>query len=350
MNVDSGMAKRDARFLSPDAQAQIRLRVMDALQDGMSQTQASQVFGVSRWSVVQWAKVHRGSGVQALAAKRRGRRTGEAGKLSTKQCERMRALVVGKMPEQLKLPFYLWTRAAVRELIKRQCAVSLSLTAVGGYLRRWGLSVQRPVRRAYERNDEAVALWLAEVYPQIAARAKRERARIYWGDETGLRSDDVRGRGFAPIGRPTVVKVPGRRFGCNVISALTNKGEMSFMVFEGRFQAEQFIGFCERLIKQSPAKAFLIVDGHSVHRCRKVRNWLEPRQGQIELFFLPRYAPELNPDELLNGDIKRAVCQARPRDRDAMKSATRKWLHRRQKQPTVLANLFHAPHVRYAAA
>ena len=350
MTVDDCMAKRDARFLSPDAQAEIRLRVMDALQDGMSQTRAAQVFGVSRWSVVQWAKVHRGAGARALAAKQRGRRVGEAGKLSPKQCECMRALVVGKMPEQLKLPFYLWTRAAVRELIKQKCAVSLSLTAVGGYLRRWGLSVQRPVRRAYERNDEAVALWLAEVYPQISARAKRERARIYWGDETGLRSDDVRGRGFAPIGQPTVVKVPGRRFGCNVISALTNKGEMSFMVFDGRFQAEQFIGFCERLIKQSPSKAFLIVDGHSVHRCRKVRDWLEPRLEQIELFFLSGYAPELNPDELLNGDIKRAVSQARPRDRDAMKSATRKWLHRRQKQPTVLANLFHAPHVRYAAA
>ena len=155
------MAKRDARFMSPQAQAEIRLRVMAALQEGLSQTQAAEVFGVSRWSVVQWAKTHRGSGVQALEAKRRGRRAGEAGKLSAKQCERMRALVVGKMPEQLKLPFYLWTRAAVRELIKRQCAVSLSLSAVGDYLRRWGLSVQRPVRRAYERNDEAVALWLA---------------------------------------------------------------------------------------------------------------------------------------------------------------------------------------------
>ena len=143
----------------------------------------------------------------------------------------------------MKLPFYLWTRAAVRELIKRECAVSLSLTAVGGYLKRWGLSVQRPVRRAYERNDEAVAQWLAEVYPQIAARAKRERARIYWGDETGLRSDDVRGRSFALKGQPAVVRVPGRRFGCNVISALTNKGEMSFMVFEGAFRPSNSSAF-----------------------------------------------------------------------------------------------------------
>jgi transposase len=344
------MAKRDARFLSPDAQAAIRLRVLDALRDGMTQTEAAKTFGISRWSVVQWAKAQRCGGEPALAPKRRGRRTGEAGKLSAKQGERMRALVVGKMPDQLKLPFYLWTRAAVRELIKRECGVSLSLTTVGGYLKRWGLSAQRPVKRAYERNDEAVALWLAEVYPKIASRAKREKARVYWGDETGLRSDDVRGRSFAPTGQPAVVKVPGRRFGCNVISALTNKGEMSFMVFEGRFQAEQFIAFCERLIKQSKTKVFLIVDGHSVHRCRKVRDWLESRLQQIELFFLPGYAPELNPDELLNGDIKRAISQVRPRDRQAMKAATRKWLHRRQKQPAVLANLFGAPHVRYAAA
>lgn len=350
MCVCHDMAKRDARFLSPEAQAEIRLRVLDALREGMTQAQAARTFGVSRWSVVQWAKACRQAGEQALAAKPRGRRTGEAGKLSAKQSERMRKLVVGKMPDQLKLPFYLWTRAAVRELIKRECAVHLSLPAVGGYLKRWGLTVQRPVKRAYERNDEAVAQWLAQVYPQIASRAKRERARIYWGDETGLRSDDVRGRSFAPKGQPAVVNVPGRRFGCNVISALTNKGEMSFMVFEGRFQAEQFIGFCQRLIKQSPSKVFLIVDGHPVHRSRKVKDWLEPRSHQIELFFLPGYAPELNPDELLNGDIKRAIGQARPRDRDAMKAATRKWLHRRQKQPDVLAKFFHAPHVRYASA
>ena len=194
------MTKRDARLLSPEAQAEIRLRVINAVQGGMKQAEAARVFGVSRWSVVQWTKVHRANGVEALAPKRRGRRTGEAGKLSIRQAQRIRGLIVGKMPEQLKLPFYLWTRAAVQLLIKREYAVRLSLTAVGGYLKRWGLSVQRPVKRAYERNEEAIAQWLAEVYPRIAARAKREKALIYWGDETGLRSDDVRGRSFCSGG------------------------------------------------------------------------------------------------------------------------------------------------------
>jgi len=228
--------------------------------------------------------------------------------------------------------------------------VGLSLTAVGGYLQRWGLSAQRPIKRAYERNEAAIAQWLAEVYPKIAMRAKRERARIYWGDETGLRSDDVRGRSFAPVGQPTVVRVPGRRFGCNVISALTNKGEMNFMVFEGRFQAPTFIAFCERLIKQTRRKVFLIVDGHPVHRAAMTTQWLQENAARIERFFLPGYAPDLNPDELVNGDIKRVIGQTRPRDREALKMATRKWLHRRQKQPHVLSNFFNEPHVQYAAA
>lgn len=344
------MVKRDARFLSPQAQAEIRQRVINAVMGGMSQATAARVFGVSRWSVVQWVKAHRRLGPQALTAKPRGRRVGEAGKLSTAQAKRIRALVVGKMPDQLKLPFYLWTRAAVQRLIEREYRVRLSLTSVGGYLQRWGLSAQRPIKRAYERNEAAIGQWLAEVYPRIATRARRERARIYWGDETGLRSDDVRGRSFAPVGRPAVVQVPGRRFGCNVISALTNKGEMSFMVFEGRFQAPIFIAFCERLLKQTASKIFLIVDGHSVHRAGMVTAWFAQHAERIERFFLPGYAPDLNPDELLNGDIKRVIGHTRPRDRLAMKTATRKWLHRRQKPPQVLANFFNAPSLRFAAA
>lgn len=344
------MVKRDARFLSPDAQAELRQRVINAVAAGMKQAAAARLFGVSRWSVVQWAKAHRTHGSGALAAKRRGRRTGEAGKLTAAQGKRIRALVVGKMPEQLKLPFYLWTRAAVQRLIEREYGLRLSLTAVGGYLRRWGLSAQRPIKRAYERDEAAITRWLAETYPKIAARAKRERALIYWGDETGLRSDDVRGRSFAPVGQPSVVQVPGRRFGCNVISALTNKGEMSFMVFEGRFQAPAFIEFCERLIKQTKRKVFLIIDAHPVHRATAVTHWLQEHAARIERFFLPGYAPDLNPDELLNGDVKRVIGQARPRDRSALKAATRKWLHRRQKQPRILANFFNEPHVQYAAA
>jgi transposase len=344
------MVKRDARFLGSQAQAEIRLRVINALRGGMDQSEAARTFGVSRWSVGQWDRAHRAQGAQALAAKRRGRRVGEAGKLSAAQAKRIRSLVVGKMPEQLKLPFYLWTRAAVQRLIEQQYRLELSLSSVGGYLKRWGLTPQRPVKRAYERDDEAIAQWLAAVYPKISARAKREKALIYWGDETGLRSDDVRGRSFAPMGQPAVVRVPGKRFGCNVISALTNKGEMSFMVFEGRFRWPTFLTFCTRLIKQSRRKVFLIVDGHPAHRAKVVNQWMAENRERIEMFFLPGYAPDLNPDELLNGDIKRVVGQVRPRDREAMKAATRKWLHHRQKQPQILANFFNEPHVQYAAA
>jgi transposase len=344
------MVKRDARFLSPEAKAEFRRRVINAVSGGMTQAAAARVFGVSRWSVVQWVNAQRSNGAKALLAKPRGRRVGEAGKLTMTQAQRIRALVEGKLPDQLKLPFYLWTRAAVQRLIEREYRVRLSLSAVGGYLQRWGLTAQRPIKCAHKRNEAEIAQWLAEVYPKIATRAKREHAQIYWGDETGLRSDDVRGRSFAPVGQPAVVQVPGWRFGCNVISALTSKGEMSFMVFEGRFQAPAFIAFCERLIKQAQRKVFLIVDGHPVHRAALTTQWLEANSAHIERFFLPGCAPDLNPDDLPNGDIKRIIRQARPRDRDALKTAARKRLHRRQKQPHVLVKFFDEPRVQYAAA
>jgi transposase len=285
-----------------------------------------------------------------LTPARRGRRTGEAGKLSAKQAEYIRKLVEGKMPDQLKLAFYLWTREAVRQLIVRECAVKLSLSSVGNYLKSWGMSAQKPVRRAYERDEAQIATWLESEYPKIAQAAKAERATIYWGDESGLRSDDVRGRSFAPRGRTPVAHATGKRFGCNMISALSNRGALAFQVFAGRFVGATFIEFLQRLLKHAGArKVFLIVDGHPVHRAKAVKRWVKENESRIRLFFLPGYAPELNPDELLNHDVKQAVGKTRPRDREAMKAAVRAWLHRRQRQPQVIRNFFQAEHVRYAA-
>lgn len=164
------------------------------------------------------------------------------------------------------------------------------------------------------------------------------------------RSDDVRGRSYALRGRTPQVRSTGQRFGCNMISALTNRGALAFRVFTGRFVTAVFIDFLERLLKQAGrGKVFLIVDGHPVHKAKAVRAWLDEHAERIRMFLLPGYAPELNPDELLNHDVKQAVGKTRPRDRDALKSALRSWLHRRQKQPHVIRNFFHAEHVRYAA-
>lgn len=346
----AGMHKRnDARKLEPSALQLLRRQAVQAVRDGMSQTEAARTFGASLRAVSKWRRLDREGGLRALKLKRRGRRPGES-RLSAKRAERIRALIVGKMPDQLKLPFYLWTRAAVAGLMAREYGIEVSLVTVGRYLKAWGLSPQKPVRRAYERNDAAIAHWLSREYPAIARRAKREKAAIYWGDEMGLRSDHVTGTSFSPVGQTPVVRATGQRFGCNMISAITNKGALAFMVFQGKFKAPVFVAFLQRLLKQVPGRIYLIVDGHPVHRSGEARRFAEQHTSRLRLIRMPGYCPELNPDELLNQDVKtNGLGKSRPANRTELLATVRSHLHRRQKQPQIIRNLFGEEHVRYAA-
>jgi len=341
--------KTDVRKLDGATQAHLRRLVVKALRGGMKQTAAAQQFAVSLRAVNKWAAVAKVGGLRALRPRRRGRRAGE-GRLDATQSARIRALIVGKMPDQLKLPFYLWTRAAVASLIEREYAKAVSLTTVGRYLKAWGMTPQKPVRRAYERNDAAIERWLIAEYPALVSQAKREQATIYWGDEMGLRSDHVTGTSYAPLGRTPVVRATGQRFGCNMISAITNRGALAFMVFQGKFQTPVFIEFMKRLLRQVEGKLYLIVDGHPVHRSLAARRFAVDNADRLRLIRLPGYCPELNPDELLNQDVKtNALGKSRPTNKAEMIATVRSHLHRRQKQPRVIRNLFLEKHVRYAA-
>lgn len=341
--------KADARKLDSATQVHLRRAVVKAVRGGMKQTHAAKTFGVSVRAANKWVALDKAGGLRALKHKRRGRRAGE-GRINPAQAARIRQLILGKMPDQLKLPFYLWTRAAVTLLIKREYAIGVSLTTVGRYLTGWGMSPQKPVRRAYERNDVAIAHWLRREYPTIARQAKRDRATIYWGDEMGLRSDHVTGTSYAPLGQTPIVRATGQRFGCNMISAITNRGHLAFMVFQGSFGGLLFVDFMQRLLKQSTTKIYLIVDGHPVHRSRLAKGFLAEHPDRIRLIQLPGYCPELNPDELLNQDVKtNALGKSRPTNRAEMMATVRSHLHRRQKQPQVIRNLFQEKHVRYAA-
>jgi len=257
-----------------------------------------------------------------------------------------------KNPDQLKLPFFLWTREAVRDLIGRRFKLRLALTTVGKYLRRWGFTAQKPVRRAFEQNPEAVRAWLAEIYPAIAAKAKREKALILWADEMGLRSDHAAGRSFSPKGKTPLIAGTGQRFGTNVISAIANRGQLYFMVFSGTANAALFLRFLRRLLRQLKGrKLFLIVDGHPSHRAKLVKAFVEQHSDRLALYYLPPYSPELNPDEMLNQDLKsNALGRRRPRNQHELIADTRSYLHRRQRQPDVVTNYFHEDNVRYAAA
>lgn len=339
------------KHLPPEAQEAIRFRAVSAVIDqGWTQAHVALVFGVDLRSVERWVSAWRTGGNSALRAKKRGQRPEVQKALGKDQQHRIKRLVKGKTPAALGLHGQLWTRPLVRELIEREHGLLLSRKTVGKYLRSWGLSPQRSIRRAREQDPEAVAAWLETTYPAILARARAERGRVYWLDQTGMRSDAHAGTGWAPVGKTPVVDKTGKRFGVNAMCAMSNRGKLFFTVYEGSFTVAIMIEFLQRLIATAGHKVHLVVDGHPTHRSKAVRAWLETHASQIELHFLPGYAPELNPVEILNGDIKRHVAKANPHTKADLAAELRSHLRRRQNQPGFIRSLFGKPEVAYAAA
>ncbi len=342
------MKTKDFRSLHSQAQEELRMKAVKAVFEGKTRMEVARMFGVTRESVGAWVKRYKEGGRKVLKARRRGRPKG--GSLLPWQAAQVVRLITNKRPEQLKLPFYLWMREAVVQLIQKRFGISLSIWTVGRYLARWGFTPQKPVRRAIEQDERAVLRWLQEEYPAIRSQAKREKAEIYWGDEMGLRSDNTTGRSFSRRGQTPVIPGTGKRFGCNMISAITNRGQLNFMVFKKRFRVNVFMDFSRRLIRQAKRKVFLIVDGHPVHRAFKVKKWLKKNESRIHLFYLPSYSPELNPDEMLNQDVKsNAVRHRRAYHQNELVSNVRSYLRSRQKKPYIVRNYFNEKHVRYAA-
>jgi transposase len=344
-----GVVVPDARRLSPQAQEDLRRRAVAAVKNGMTQAAVSTVFGVAPKTVWRWVNTFDRKGNRALKAGRRGRRPGEQKALTAQQENRVRRAVLSRYPDQVALPGLVWTRPQVRELVRRWYGVGLSLVTIGKYLRSWRLSPQKPIRKAYEQNPEAVTRWLEADYPAIAARARKDKAVILWLDQTGLRSDASVGTTWAPVGRTPVVPKTGKRFGVNVMAAISNKGELYFTCYTGSFTGPVFLEFLARLVGHLDRKIHLIVDGHPVHRRVSVREWLAEHVARIEMHFLPGYSPELNPVELLNCDIKRHVAQANPATPAELAAEARVHLRRRQNQPNAVKALFGKPEVRYAA-
>jgi transposase len=342
---------RDARSLPSDAQAELRRTAVRLVGEGRSHTEVAGVLSVSRETVSRWVKAHRQGGERALDARRRGRRPGHT-KLTEAQQLQIAKLVAGKNPDQLSLPGFLWTRALVAELILRELGIVVGEDTVGRYLRAWGFSPQKPMRRAYEQSDEAVRRWLEETYPAIERAARRQRAEILWVDESGLRSDHTAGRSWAPIGRTPVTKGTGKRFKANMIGAISNTGTLRFRVFDERFTGPLFLDFLKRLVKDNKGrKAIVILDGHPAHRARIVRDWVTANPEAIELHFLPGYSPELNPAECLNQDVKtNALGKRRPVNVGELKADVRRFLRSAQRRPAKVARYFHERHVSYAAA
>lgn len=330
---------------------ELRRRAVVLVGGGRSQVEVAGLLSVSANAVGNWVRAHRRGGDRALDARRRGRRGGHT-KLTDAQQQKIAKLIVGNNPDQLKLPGFLWTRALVRDLIAQQFQIEIGEDTVGRYLRAWGFSPQKPMRRAYEQSDAAVRRWLEERYPEIVKRAYRERAEILWADESGLRSDHTAGRTWAPVGQTPVTRGTGKRFKANMIAAISNTGTLRFRVFDERFTGPLFLDFLKRLVKDANArKLMLIVDGHPAHRAKVVRDWAAAHPDLIELHFLPGYSPELNPAEMLNQDVKtNALGRRRPLTLTELKTDVRGFLRSCQRQPARVARYFHERHVTYAAA
>jgi transposase len=353
------MDKTDMRTIGAAGRAERRRTVMTLRAKGWPYETIAQHTGLSRTGVFNICKRIQAKGQVAIDDRPRGRPVGLSRKLTPEQETQVQKLITDKTPDQLRMDFALWNRLAVMQLIQDQFGIALTPQGVGKYLARWGFTPQKPIEKAYEQRPEAVQAWLDAQYPEIAQRAKAEGAEIHWGDETGLRSDDVRGRSYAPAGQTPQIRVGKRREGLSVMSTVTNRGKVRWKAFEGAINADILIDFMKRLVKDAKAgatqtqgcnKVFLILDNLRVHHSKPVKAWLEENKEHIEVFYLPSYSPELNPDEMLNAHLKQVITTAAPaRLKGDLKTAVTRQLRRLQKLPQLVKSFFqHAP-VRYAA-
>ena len=345
------MEREDARKQSREVLHERRKQVIRMYRKGMPVMQIVEHSGLS-WSAVNAAiKTYSTAGVSALKPASRGKKPGGGRLLSESQEVAIRQLICDKRPEQLKMEFALWNRAAVMQLIERECGIKLSVRGVGNYLKRWGFTPQKPIKKAYEQRPEAVQAWLDEQYPEIEQRARSENAEIHWGDETAVVNTDVRGRCYAPAGKtPVTFAVGGTRQKLSMIATVTNQGKTRWMIIDESFNADKLIEFLQALIQDAGKKVFLILDNLRVHHSKPVKAWVEAHKDKLELFYLPSYSPELNPEERLNADLKSTLYTKVPvRTKAKLKAATTAHMQALEKSPERVKKFFQDAHVKYAA-
>lgn len=334
----SPMNKMDGRKLSHEALEELRIRAVKQVEAGMSPEVVMAAMGFHRSRIYRWLALYREGGIAALKARKA---KGPEPRLGGWQLERLYRLITANSPLQLKFEFALWTREMVRELIRREFKVRLSDVSVGRLLRSLGLSPQKPLYRAYQRDEEKVKTWKEQAYPEIRQLAKQEGATIYFGDEASVRSDHHSGTTWAPIGETPQVSTTGARFSVNMISAVSAQGAMRFMTINGKLNADTFIEFLKRLIYRADKPIFLILDGHPVHRSRKVKEYVASTGGRLRLFVLPPYSPHLNPDEWVWNWLKsHRLGRATVSGPDQFRSIVNRYLNQLQKLPGVIRGFF----------
>lgn len=341
------MKSQDARKLSHDKLTELRRRAVTAIQNGESPKDVARVMGVTRITVYGWLSLYRNGGWDNLDAKKRG---GRKPKLDAKALRWIYQIVTLGNPNQLKMPFVLWSAKLLAAAIEKKFGIKLSKASVCRLLHQLGLSPQRPLWRAYQRDPQVVDRWLKEEYPAIRAAARKAKGEVWFGDEAGVRSDAHSGTTWAPKGQTPIVSTTGARFGLNVISAVNRRGALRFMCVEGKVNADVFIEFLGRLMESAGHPVYLVVDGHPTHKAAKTRKFVESTKGRLKLFLLPGYSPDLNPDELVwnnlksQGTGKRAITGP-----DQLKKLVIGHLRSMQKNADLIRSFYRTPSTEYAA-
>jgi len=342
--------KVNAVELSQEAQYEIRKNIIRLTKNGKKNKEIAEILDVSLRHVQNTKKQYSDGGIAAIKPKTRGRRKGDKRKLTPEQEWEIREIIVDRCPEQLKLPGCMWTRDNISDLINQKYKIEMPLSTLGYYLERWGFSVQRPAKRAYKQDEKKVADWVEREFPGIKERAKAENAEIYFGDECGIQNTANHIKGYAPIGRTPIVKVESKKMKINMLSAVSNRGKLRFILYKENMTSEKLIDFMRRLIRDTTRKVFLVLDNLRVHHSKGVTAWLKKHTDEIEVFYLPPYAPEYNPDELLNAHLKKGLSKRNlPHSEKELEHNVRSHLKKVQMNPGKIRSFFQAPATFYAA-
>lgn len=334
----------DGRSLPHDVSEHIRLMAVRRVQAGEKPSSVMKVLGLCRTTIYQWMRIYRKEGEKGLKA---SKHPGPASKLTPKQKQQVFRWINGKDPRQYGFDFGLWTRKIVANMIAEKFKLSLGLTAVGRLLAELEITPQKPLRRAYERDPEAIEAWKEKVYPRLKARAKRLGAKMFFLDEAGVRSDQVLGKTWAPKGQTPEIATSGQRQSINAISAVNERGAFWWKTYSGRFNASLFLVLLKSFMKKR-GKVFIILDGHPSHKAKRIKEYVKSLKGKLELHFLPGYAPELNPDEFVWNYLKNEGVAKKPlKKNESLKVRVQRDLAAIQRRPVLVKSFFKAPSVVY---
>jgi transposase len=347
------MEKIDGRKLTPKELSGLRKIVIKLRNKGMPNKEVAKIVGISASVCSTYYSLYKKEGNKVFKVKKAGRPKKSGKRLSDKDEQKIIRLLIDKNPKELKFKFALWTREAVKTLIKRELGIDLPISTVGDYLKRWQFTSKKPIKRAYERKDVKVKEWLNKEYPKIKKEAKKQKADIWWCDETACVSMPTNLKGYALKGSKNkpILNHPAKKFKINMISAITNTGKSMFALYDESINVDRFLDFLKKVIDSNNSKkVFMILDNLRVHHAKLTKEWIKKHKEKIELFYLPAYSPDLNPDEYLNQHYKKNANKNNiPKNKDELKNNTQNYINKIQNDKEKIASFFQNESVKYAA-